>query len=51
MEYNKIVSVTGLPGLFELVNTKSDGAIVRSLDDKTQDLHRAGFTIFHIWNH
>jgi len=35
MEYNKIVSVTGLPGLFELVNTKSDGAIVRSLDDKT----------------
>ena len=35
MEYSKIVSVTGLPGLFELVNTKSDGAIVRSLDDKT----------------
>jgi hypothetical protein len=35
MEYNKIVSVTGLPGLFELVNTKPDGAIVRSLDDKT----------------
>ena len=35
MEYNKIVSVTGLPGLFELINTKSDGAVVRSLDDKT----------------
>lgn len=35
MEYSKIVSVTGLPGLFELINTKSDGAIVRSLDDKT----------------
>jgi hypothetical protein len=35
MEYNKIVSVTGLPGLFELVSSKSDGAIVRSLDDKT----------------
>jgi hypothetical protein len=35
MEYNKIVSVTGLQGLFELINTKSDGAIVRSLDDKT----------------
>ncbi len=35
MEYSKIVSVTGLPGLFELVNTKPDGAIVRSLDDKT----------------
>jgi Domain of unknown function (DUF5606) len=35
MEYSKIVSVTGLPGLFELINTKSDGAIVRSLDDKS----------------
>src|SRR5438477_3799456 len=35
MEYSKIVSVTGLPGLYELVNTKTDGAIVRSLDDKT----------------
>jgi len=35
MEYSKIVSVTGLPGLFELINTKTDGAIVRSLDDKT----------------
>jgi len=35
MEYSKIVSVTGLPGLFELINTKPDGAIVRSLDDKT----------------
>ena len=35
MEYSKLVSVTGLPGLFELVNTKPDGAIVRSLDDKT----------------
>jgi hypothetical protein len=35
MEYSKIVSVTGLPGLFELLSTKSDGAIVRSLDDKT----------------
>ena len=35
MEYSKIVSVTGLPGLYELVNTKPDGAIVRSLDDKT----------------
>lgn len=35
MEYSKIVSVTGLPGLYELINTKSDGAIVRSLDDKS----------------
>lgn len=35
MEYGKIVSVTGLPGLFELVSSKNDGAIVRSLEDKT----------------
>jgi Domain of unknown function (DUF5606) len=35
MEYSKLVAVTGLPGLFELVNSKTDGAIVKSLDDKT----------------
>jgi hypothetical protein len=35
MEYAKIVAVSGLPGLFELINSKSDGAIVRSLDDKS----------------
>jgi len=35
MEYAKIVAVTGLPGLFELVSSKSDGAIVKSLDDKS----------------
>lgn len=35
MEYNKIVAVTGLPGLYELLSSKNDGAIVRSLNDKT----------------
>lgn len=35
MEYSKLISVTGLPGLFELLNSKTDGAIVRSLDDQT----------------
>lgn len=35
MEYGKIIAVTGLPGLFELMSSKSDGAIVTSLDDKT----------------
>jgi hypothetical protein len=34
MEYNKLISVTGLTGLFELVSSKNDGAIVRSLTDK-----------------
>lgn len=35
MEYSKLVAVTGLPGLFELINSKNDGAIVRSIEDKT----------------
>ena len=35
MEYSKIVAVSGMPGLFELINSKTDGAIVRSLDDKS----------------
>lgn len=35
MEYSKLVAVTGLPGLFELISSKTDGAIARSLDDKT----------------
>jgi hypothetical protein len=34
MEYNRIVAVTGLPGLYELVSSKTDGALVRSLDDQ-----------------
>lgn len=35
MEYNKIISVTGMSGLFELVGNKADGAIVRSLEDNS----------------
>lgn len=35
MEYSKIISVTGLSGLYELLGSKTDGAIVRSLDDKS----------------
>ena len=35
MEYSKIISVTGLGGLYELLSSKSDGAIVRSLDDNS----------------
>ena len=33
MEYSKLISVTGLGGLFEMMASKTDGAIVRSLDD------------------
>jgi hypothetical protein len=35
MEYGKLIAVTGLPGLFELVSSKTDGALVRSLQDGT----------------
>ena len=35
MEYNKLISVTGFSGLFELVTSKTDGAVVRSLEDNT----------------
>ncbi len=35
MDYNKIVSVSGLGGLFELLSSKSDGGVVRSLEDNT----------------
>jgi hypothetical protein len=37
MEYSKLVAVTGMPGIFELISSRGDGAVVRSLDDnKTQ---------------
>ena len=32
MEYSKLIAVTGLSGLFELISSKNDGAIVRSLE-------------------
>lgn len=35
MEYSRIVAVTGMPGLYEILSSKTDGAIVRSLDDES----------------
>lgn len=35
MNYKEIVSVTGIGGLFQLLSTKSDGAIVRNITDKS----------------
>ncbi len=35
MEYGKLISVTGHSGLFELISSKTDGAIVRSLEDNS----------------
>lgn len=34
MDYTRIVAVTGLPGLYEVISSKTDGAVVRSLEDK-----------------
>lgn len=33
MEYRQVVAITGLGGLFQLVGTKKDGALVKSLID------------------
>jgi hypothetical protein len=35
MESAKIIAITGLPGLYEMLNSKGDGAIVKSLDDQS----------------
>lgn len=34
MEYKQIVAVTGLPGLFQLLNAQNNGALVKNLSDK-----------------
>ncbi len=33
MEYSKLISITGKSGLFEVMSSKTDGAIVKSLED------------------
>lgn len=35
MDYSKIISITGMPGLYEILSSKPDGAVVRSLEDNT----------------
>lgn len=35
MEYTRIVAITGMPGLYEVLSSKTDGALVRSLEDKS----------------
>lgn len=35
MRYNELVAISGLSGLYQLMSTKSDGAIVKNLDDNT----------------
>jgi hypothetical protein len=35
MTFREIVAINGKPGLFRLVSTKSDGAVVKNIDDDT----------------
>lgn len=35
MDYNKLVTVTGLGGLYELISSRAEGGVVRSLEDKS----------------
>jgi uncharacterized protein DUF6852 len=35
MDYNRLVSITGLGGLYELMSSKADGGVVKSLEDKS----------------
>jgi hypothetical protein len=49
MQYNKLISVSGLPGLFELITTKNDGAIVRSLEENaTRFVSSRGHQFSHL---
>lgn len=34
MEYNRIIAITGMGGLYELLSSRGDGAVVKSLEDK-----------------
>lgn len=36
MEFEKIISITGKPGLYELLSTRADGVVVRSLEDQSK---------------
>lgn len=35
MAYKDIVSISGLPGLYEMLSSKAEGGIVRSLEDRS----------------
>lgn len=35
MQYHNLISVSGLSGLYQLIGTKADGAIVKSVEDNT----------------
>ena len=49
MDYFKLLAVTGTTGLFELIATRTDGTIVKSLEDNTVKFMSArGNTFTHL---
>ena len=49
MDYYKLLAVTGTSGLFELIATRTDGTIVKSLEDNTVKFMSArGNTFTHL---
>lgn len=48
MDYNKLISITGFSGLFELLSSKNDGAIVKSLEDQS---HKFVSSRLHQFSH
>ena len=49
MEYSKLISVSGKSGLFELLTSKSDGAIAKSLEnDATQFISSRAHQFSHL---
>jgi hypothetical protein len=49
MEYSKLIAVSGLSGLFELLTSKSDGAIAKSLEnDATQFISSRAHQFSHL---
>ena len=49
MEYSKLIAVSGKSGLFELLTSKSDGAIAKSLEnDSTQFISSRAHQVSHL---
>ena len=49
MEYSKLISISGMSGLFELVTSKNDGAIATSLENnKTQFISSRAHQFSHL---
>ena len=49
MEYSKLIAVSGKSGLFELLTSKSDGAIAKSLEnDSTQFISSRAHQFSHL---